>query len=40
MVVLGGAGAQLDDRRGLLEDLAAAVKNEVVVGRYLSEGNR
>ena len=39
MVVFGGAFGELDDRRGLVEDLAAAVEHEVVVGRDKGEGD-
>jgi hypothetical protein len=39
--VLAGPGRQLDHRRRLLEDLAAAVEDEVVVGGdFEREGNR
>ena len=39
MLVFAATGGQLDHRSGLLEDLAAPVEDEVVVGGDLSEGD-
>ncbi len=39
VLVLAGAGGQLDHRRRLLEDLATAVEDEMVMGGDLGEGN-
>ena len=40
MVFLAGPCWQLDDGRRLLEDLAATVEDEVVVGGDFSKGDR
>ncbi len=40
VIFLGRARRELDDRRRLLEDLAAPVEDEVVVGGDVGEGDR
>ena len=39
MLIFGAACGQLDDRRGLLKDLAAAVEDKVVVSSDFGEGD-
>src|SRR5690606_18612108 len=39
VVLLGRAGGELDDRRASIEDLSAAVEDEVVVRRDEGEGD-